>query len=687
MDMRARRASRLLVVLLAPLVLGAVREPELVDPVAALTGARNAFEAGDTPAALQGLEPLGAGPLADHAALLRARWLRQAGDLDGAQAAAEEALAHDPPSEVLSLVHLELAGIHLQRSELSGAYRAQEAAWKASKSSERSADLALEFARIFESRALPGDARQLYDRIWQSWPRAEASVAAFERGRFLSEATGAPQPSGRALLSYGDSLRSSYECDDALPVYERVLARKLDATTRRRADRGRADCLFQRRRYAEAEQAYRALAKSRPDDINVAIRAARSLARAGDSEAAIRDLSAIAKRSGRSHRAHAQYLVAIVLGEEDRDEAERLLRLVEKQRHSPGLARSARWRLAWSQIQNSDYAGAIARLRPLTRGPLSDIEVQRARYWSAVARLEQDPEAGRKELRELAEAFPLSYYGMLGADRLGLTPEIEHSFLGEASNDGPFPREQRAAWLLEAGLDESARAELESWARSGRLKRQERVAAASLLHDLGDHFAAVRLLIDGFGGALEQGIDPSWRAAWQYAWPQPFNPAVQAAVEEFEFDPALVYAVMREESTYRPDVESPAGALGLMQIIPPTGTRIASSLGVEPFAPTLLFDPSTNIRFGTYYLKYLTSMYDGSRPLAIAAYNAGPEAVNTWLERDGHLADDAFVDSVPYSETRRYLRKVIRSWRVYQLLYEAQDGADAGPQPLETPGR
>jgi soluble lytic murein transglycosylase len=132
---------------------------------------------------------------------------------------------------------------------------------------------------------------------------------------------------------------------------------------------------------------------------------------------------------------------------------------------------------------------------------------------------------------------------------------------------------------------------------------------------------------------------------------------------------------MREESTYRPGVESPVGAIGLMQIIPPTAERIAAQLGLEGFAPDKLRVPDLNIRFGTFYLNSLVELFSGSQPLAIAAYNAGPEAVNRWLEHDGANSDDVFVESVPYAETRKYLRRVLRSQRIYRLLYASDVSA------------
>ena len=666
------------------LSLGAVQDAGLPDPAASLRAARTAQAAGQHALALRKLLPLESGPLADHALLIRAQWLRAAGDRAGALTAAGAALAGDPPPELVARIHSEIAQIQVEEQELARAYRAQEQAWSATHSNERAAELAFELAQVFEQQALPGDALLLYGRIWQRWPGTSRSGDAFERARFLAEATGAPPPEVGRLIDYADGLRTSYRCDRALEVYESVLAREeLDAKQRRKSERGRAHCLFQRRRYDQARAAYLALAEADPDDVDAAIRAARCDARSNKSARAVEELSAIARRTRKSDRAHARYLVALILREREPESAQRLWKRVESQQHAPGLARLARWRLAWDELQGGAREAAIKRLHPLTRGSIWDIEVQRARYWTAVAWLESDPEGGAERLAKLAERIPLSYYGLLAADRLGTSPRVGESFLDDDEKRGPYGPEQRARWLLEGGFPDAARIEVEGWALGTRLTRSERVAAAGLLHAVGEHFRAVRILIDGFGGTFEQGIDPEWQEAWLSAWPQPFGSAVQAATREFEFDSALVYAVMREESTYRPDVESPAGAIGLMQIIPPTGDQIASSLGVSSFAAERLRDPTTNIRFGTYYLKHLMGVFDGSRPLAIAAYNAGPDAVTSWLERDGHLPDDAFVDSVPYSETRRYVRRVLRSWRVYQLLYEADSLArtpNAQPQ-------
>src|SRR5262245_30167731 len=116
-----------------------------------------------------------------------------------------------------------------------------------------------------------------------------------------------------------------------------------------------------------------------------------------------------------------------------------------------------------------------------------------------------------------------------------------------------------------------------------------------------------------------------------------------------------------------------------MQLIPPTADRVAGELGIADFATERLYDPETNIRLGTYYLRSLVERWGGSQPLAIASYNAGPEAVQRWLRKNGDAPPDVFVEAVSYGETRRYLRRVLRSYRIYQLLYGDAVKPEPGP--------
>lgn len=642
-----------------------------------LSQAQQALEEGDPARAATILEVLSGSELADHAELLRARFFEQAGDLDAAMLATRAALDYDPPSEVAASAQHQLGMLKLKGGDLLGAYRAFRSGWETTRDPDRAADLALEAARAFEARGLPGDAVGLYRQVWKTWPRSDPGVVAWARDRELTEGTGAQPPSPEAFLGHAEQLLSMTRCDEALAIYEGLLGdATVDDKLRRAAARGRADCLFHTRRYPEARDAYREIVLRRPDDHDAAIQLARAHGRSGDSQLAIEKLSGITRRANESTRARARYLVALLLEDAEPETAARLFRLVEKNRRSPLLVQRARWRLAWRDIRAGRHRAAARRLKPLSRGQIWDVEVQRARYWLARSRMEQGDPRGRAGLQKLAKGMPLSFYGLLAAEQLDAEAELDRALLPEREQvTDPSP--ERARMLFDAGFNEPAREEVESWVRGNELSREERVAAAGLLHGLGDHARAVRVVIDGFGGTFEQGIDPAWRDAWVLAWPRPFGSGVIEATDEFEFDPALVYAIMREESTYRPAIRSRANARGLMQIVPPTADRIAATLGVADFDVASLYTPVVNVRFGTFYLDKLVRRFGGSRPLAIAAYNAGPDKVERWQKRNGELPLDMFVESVPYGETRRYLRRVLRSQHMYRLLYP-QAESDAG---------
>ncbi|MBN1857612.1 lytic transglycosylase domain-containing protein [Candidatus Bipolaricaulota bacterium] len=141
-------------------------------------------------------------------------------------------------------------------------------------------------------------------------------------------------------------------------------------------------------------------------------------------------------------------------------------------------------------------------------------------------------------------------------------------------------------------------------------------------------------------------------------FPLRYEPSIDHwASEHGQLDPWLVAAVIHAESRFRPNAVSSAGAQGLMQIMPATGTWIAEQIGVD--VPIGLEDPDTNIRLGTWYLSYLLDRYGGDLTTALAAYNAGPSAVDRWK---------ASGES-PYDETTTYVSRVLDRRQVYALLY------------------
>ena len=127
---------------------------------------------------------------------------------------------------------------------------------------------------------------------------------------------------------------------------------------------------------------------------------------------------------------------------------------------------------------------------------------------------------------------------------------------------------------------------------------------------------------------------------------------------------------MRQESVYNSQAVSPVGAIGLMQIMPNTGSRVAMMLGEDTYTPAMLELPEHNLRYGVFYLGRLLTRFEGAWPLAVASYNAGPHNIGSWLAPwKGRITMDDWVEQIPLKETRDYVKKVSANYAAYTALY------------------
>jgi soluble lytic murein transglycosylase len=222
--------------------------------------------------------------------------------------------------------------------------------------------------------------------------------------------------------------------------------------------------------------------------------------------------------------------------------------------------------------------------------------------------------------------------------------------------------------LLEAGLVDEARGELDRLFARAR-GREDRLALAELYADAGNYHRPQRLMVDAYTESLARGPAPDQLELWWHAWPAAFEDEVREAADpKSRLEPALVYAVMREESGYRPEVVSVSGARGLLQLMPETAERVARGAGISKPSSDDLFTPGVNIQLGAIYLGDLLGRFSGRTSAAIGSYNAGPEAVARWL-RGAPLEDDEWVEEIGYEQTRAYVKRVLRSLHAYRVLY------------------
>jgi soluble lytic murein transglycosylase len=156
---------------------------------------------------------------------------------------------------------------------------------------------------------------------------------------------------------------------------------------------------------------------------------------------------------------------------------------------------------------------------------------------------------------------------------------------------------------------------------------------------------------------------------------------VHKAAETTGLPDALIYAIIRQESLYRADAASKAGALGLMQLLPETARRSAKSAGLPVPTRSSLLLPEVNIPLGASYLKHLVDRAGGQLALAVASYNAGPGAVRRWLP-PAPMDLDVWVENIPYNETRAYVQRV--TWHELVFAWLADRKARTVTQWLGT---
>jgi soluble lytic murein transglycosylase len=156
---------------------------------------------------------------------------------------------------------------------------------------------------------------------------------------------------------------------------------------------------------------------------------------------------------------------------------------------------------------------------------------------------------------------------------------------------------------------------------------------------------------------------------WEALYPFPYRDLIQKSSEEHNMNPLLVTALMRQESRFMPKIRSSVGAIGLMQVMPETGSWAAQTMGIKNHN---LEDPRDNIRIGTWYLGFTHEQYKDNSMLAVASYNAGPTNVRAWIDQYGFNDPDEFAEKIPFPETKGYVKHVFENYWNYLRLYSPE---------------
>ena len=347
------------------------------------------------------------------------------------------------------------------------------------------------------------------------------------------------------------------------------------------------------------------------------------------------------------------------------------------------------WQHFWSLYRSGNFSGAAGLLSGRAAAGSIDREGGAdAAFWGARVLAKKDVGAGRAALQRIVDERGESFYGIMAA--LDLDGVIVAAHETKPVNDAAQQRKPKplvfdpavpvddlklVELLLDVRMVEAARFQMAgiSWDDQDEEGSSVLGQFAFSVDNFRAGFSAAHRLprdtdkppLSLKGLTADRAVKPIWRLLFPMAYSQMVEEfGRQAGVDKF-----FVLSIMRTESHYNPDAQSSVGAQGLMQIMPATAVRIARLLGDATFNISDLKEPKVSIAYGSYYLEKLLRFYGGNYGLAAAAYNAGPQAVNTWIEACPGCDMAEFVESIPYRETRRYVKSTIRNLVTYRAIY------------------
>lgn len=326
--------------------------------------------------------------------------------------------------------------------------------------------------------------------------------------------------------------------------------------------------------------------------------------------------------------------------------------------------------------RNGDYASAVEYSDKLIdRYPDGELAAA-AHFWRAKAllKLGKDIDAS-EELTFLTGHFQRTYYGIraleiLGADMNNISRLVFWTAAdqGKGVKGGPGPdrlevaRELLRTNIFDLALDEFATI------RKG-ITPESNFAQVQNAYLAGDWYTAYKWTREFFSHGycnLLNGIELA--DMLKMGFPLGYKDEIAAVAARYKLNPSMLDGLILQESSFRADAVSPSNAIGLMQILPSTGTFIAHLKGLKTFDSSILYDPKSNLDYGAFYFKYLLGEFDNNLMMVLAAYNGGPGNAKGWRGKYYNGDMDLFIETIPYDETRDFIRYVYTNIRIYQAI-------------------
>ncbi len=332
----------------------------------------------------------------------------------------------------------------------------------------------------------------------------------------------------------------------------------------------------------------------------------------------------------------------------------------------------AAWRIGWRRFDQKKYEESYKAFEGLKENFPNNRYAMGAHFWMAKIRERQkQPEVAHKIFTEVAKAR-YWYYSARAKAILGITNSelvlkaVPDAMLTvqEACPEQVFPLMglrlyEDAIYLLNRHISLTPNPDPVCF--FALIMSYENLA----MYDKAREVADMVLDIPSF----EQHSSSELGKLRRWLYPQHYDKFVTKYSKQYNVDKALIFAMILEESRYRRDAISWAGAIGLMQIMPSTGRELARQLKIRRFRSSMLKDPEINIRMGTKYIGYLNTLFDNNPLLVSGAYNGGPGRMKRWLESKQIKDIDEFVEKITIRETRLHIKKVINSYDNYIEIY------------------
>jgi soluble lytic murein transglycosylase len=405
-----------------------------------------------------------------------------------------------------------------------------------------------------------------------------------------------------------------------------------------------------------------------PVGASAAYQRARALLKAGQTSTAQTALRRVTQAFARDTAvvAPALFLLADLATDQDRD-ADARAGFSEISRRFPtsGLAPAALFHAAVIAYAGGSFQAAARDFDTLVERYPRSTDASAARYWSGRARERMgDRRRATERWRDVIATDPLSYYATKSAARLGTAPWRPAGATDSPATTPELTRAVARAELLEQlGMSMEESFEYEGIVSAAGRSPDSILAAADALRQRGELSRAMALARRALAASATRDT-----RLFHLLYPLAFADVIRTEATARRIDPALVAALIQQESSFNPRATSRAGALGLMQVLPTVGATIAKSRGIVGFDRVLLYQPDVNVPLGMAHLDAMLRQYPRIE-YALAAYNAGGSPVRRWRQKRGTDDPELFIERIPYDETRDYVRILLRNQTTYRALY------------------